>query len=194
VNDESWRLQSDAIEPSVSKNAPVIKNIKNEGGKFHLLEIPYARPPQDVYLPESFSSEDYPNLVPPGSRVDTVAASTVLMVYNWPLASDRYRRVARFVDALFDHIEQLQQPPRNPKWRDTVISARVLGLERFKAAQDWLDRAQGATPPSPTLSQAAARSEEFHQFLVQRSGGRDVPPEETARLYNDFLRWRAGQR
>jgi uncharacterized protein len=187
--------ERDAWVASVSKNAPIIKDIKNEGGKFHLLAIPYARPLQDVYLPETFSSEDYPNLVPPGDKVDTVAASTVLMVYNWPLASDRYSRVARFVDALFDHMEQLQQPPRNPKWRDTVISARVLGLERFKAAQDWLDRAQGATPPSLTApNPSPARSEEFHQFLVQRSGGRNVPPEETARLYNDFLRWRDSQR
>jgi uncharacterized protein len=187
--------ERDAWVASVSKNAPIIKDIKNEGGKFHLLAIPYARPLQDVYLPETFSSEDYPNLVPPGDKVDTVAASTVLMVYNWPLASDRYRRVARFVDALFDHIEQLQQPPRNPKWRDTVISARVLGLERFKAAQDWLDRVQAATPPSLTApSPTPARSEEFRQFLVQRSGGRNVPPEETARLYNDFLRWRDSQR
>jgi hypothetical protein len=103
--------------------------------------------------------------------------------------------VARFVDALFDHIAQLQQPPRNPKWRDTVISARVLGLERFKAAQDWLDGAQGVASPSPaTPSLIPARSEEFRQFLVQRSGGRNVPPEETARLYNDFLRWRDSQR
>jgi TRAP-type uncharacterized transport system substrate-binding protein len=187
--------ERDAWVASVSKNAPVIKNIKNEGGRFHLLAIPYARPLQDIYLPETFSSEDYPNLVPPGDSVDTVAASTVLMVYNWPLASDRYRRVARFVDALFDHIAQLQQPPRNPKWRDTVISARVLGLERFKAAQDWLDGAQGVASPGPaTPSLIPARSEEFRQFLVQRSGGRNVPPEETARLYNDFLRWRDSQR
>ncbi len=181
--------ERDAWVASVSKNAPVIKDIKNEGGRLHLLAIPYARPLQDVYLPETFSSEDYPNLVPPGDKVDTVAASTVLMVYNWPLASDRYRRVARFVNALFDHIGQLQQPPRNPKWRDTVLSARVLGLERFKAAQDWLDRTQGAAPPSLIPE----RSEEFHQFLVQRSGGRNVPPAETARLYNDFLRWRDSQ-
>ncbi len=182
--------ERDAWVASVSKNAPVIKNIKNEGGKFHLLEIPYGRPLQDIYLPSSFSSEEYPNLVPPGGRVDTVAASTVLMVYNWPLNSERYRRVAVFVDALFDKIGQLQQPPRNPKWKDTVLSAGVAGLVRFKAAQDRLDQIQGAMAPGPT----PVRAEEFHSFLVQRSGGRNVSREETARIYQDFLRWRDGQR
>jgi uncharacterized protein len=182
--------ERDAWVASVSKNAPVIKNIKNEGGKFHLLEIPYKQPLQDVYLPSSFSSEEYPNLVPPGGRVDTVAASTVLMVYNWPLNSDRYQRVARFVDALFDKIGQLQQPPRNPKWKDTVMSAGVPGLERFKAAQDRLDQIQGAMAPSAT----PVRAEEFHSFLVEKRGAKNVSPEETARIYRDFLRWRDGQR
>ena len=183
--------ERDAWVASVSKNSPIIKDIKNEGGKFHLLTIPYDRSLQDIYLPETFSSEEYPNLVPPGDRVESLAVSTVLMVYNWPVQSDRYRRVANFVNALFDHIEQLQRPPRNPKWRDTVISASVLGLERFKAAQDWLDRARGAdtaeiSPP--------AGAEEFRKFLVERSGGRNVSPDAAARLYNDFRRSHEGQR
>jgi TRAP-type uncharacterized transport system substrate-binding protein len=181
--------ERDAWIASVSKNAPVIKNIKNEGGKFHLLEIPYKRPLQDIYLPSSFSSEDYPNLVPQGGRVDTVAASTVLMVYNWPHESDRYKRVARFVDALFDKLAQFRQPPRHPKWRDAVISGSVAGLERFKAAQDWLDRSAEAMPPG-----APVRAEEFRRFVVQRNGGKNLAPEETAKLYNDFLRWRNEQR
>jgi len=60
--------ERDAWIASVSKGAPVIKNIKNEAGKFHLLEIPYAKPLQDIYLPSTFSSEEYPNLVAPGDR------------------------------------------------------------------------------------------------------------------------------
>jgi TRAP-type uncharacterized transport system substrate-binding protein len=182
--------ERDAWIASVSKNAPVIKNIKNEGGKFHLLDIPFKRPLIDIYLPSSFSSEDYPNLVPPGGSVETVAASTVLLVYNWPIESDRYRRVARFVDALFDKIDQLKEPPRHPKWRDTVLSAGVPGLVRFKEAQDRLDSIQGTTSPSSPPE----KSEEFRRFLAQQSGGRNVSPEDNARIYNDYLRWREGQK
>jgi len=182
--------ERDAWVASVSKNSPIIKDIKNEGGKFHLLTIPYDRSLQDIYLPTTFSSEEYPNLVAPGDRVETLAVSTVLMVYNWPVQSDRYRRVANFVNALFDHIEQLQRPPRNPKWRDTVISASVLGLERFKAAQDWLDRARGA---DTAQNSPPAGAEEFRRFLVERSGGRNVSPDAAARLYNDFRRSHEGQ-
>jgi TRAP-type uncharacterized transport system substrate-binding protein len=184
--------ERDAWIASVSKGAPVIKNIKNEAGKFHLLEIPYAKPLQDIYLPSSFSSEEYPNLVAKDTKVYALAVPTVLMVYNWPPESERYRRVARFVDALFSKIGQLQQPPRHPKWRDTGISLNVAGLERFKAAQDWLDKAQpaAATQAGPT----AATAEEFRSFLVQKNGGENVSQQDTAKAYNDFLRWRAGQR
>jgi TRAP transporter TAXI family solute receptor len=184
--------ERDAWIASVSKGAPVIKNIKNEAGKFHLLEIPYEKSLQDIYLPSSFSSEEYPNLVAKDTKVYALAVPTVLMTYNWPPESERYRRVARFVDALFGKIGQLQQPPRHPKWRDTGISLDVAGLERFKPAQDWLDKAQpaAAIQSGPT----AATAEEFRSFLVQKNGRENVSQQDTAKAYYDFLRWRAGQK
>ena len=184
--------ERDAWIASVSKGAPVIKNIENEAGKFHLLEIPYAKPLQDIYLPSSFSSEEYPNLVPKDTKVYALAVPTVLMVYNWPPESERYRRVARFVDALFGKIGQLQQPPRHPKWKDTVLSINVAGLERFKPAQDWLDKAQPAAAPQPGPS--AASAEEFRKFLVQKHGNENVSSQDAAKAYNDFLKWQAGQK
>jgi uncharacterized protein len=182
--------ERDAWVASVSSNAPVIKNIKNEAGKFHLLEIPYQKTLQDIYLPTSFSSEEYPNLVPAGATIDTVAVSTVLMVYNWPPESDRYRRMARFVDALFGKIDSLQKPPRHPKWKDTVISASVPGVERFKPAQDWLDRYWAHAPARPTTG----GSEALRNPPTENTGGKNGSPQDSAKLYNDFLRWRDGQR
>jgi TRAP-type uncharacterized transport system substrate-binding protein len=180
--------EGDAWVASVSSNAPVIKNIKNEAGNFHLLEIPYQETLKDIYLPMSFSSQEYPNLLPQGATIDTVAAPTVLMVYNWPPESDRYRRVARFVDALFDKIERLQQPPRSPKWKDTVISANVRGLIRFKPAQDWLDRYWTNAPAKPIGETQVPRI-----VPTEDTGGKNDPPQESTKLFKDFLRWRDGQ-
>jgi len=178
--------EGDAWIASVSKDAPIIKSIKNDGGRLHLLSIPYDRALQDVYLPSTFSSDEYPNLVPPGNAVETVAAPTVLMVYNWPEQSERYRRTARFVNALFDKIQVLQSPPRHPKWRDTVLSAPVQGLTRFKAAQDWLDRARTTQAPG----QDQGTSAEFRSFLDERKAQTKLSPEEVTRLYGAFLKWR----
>jgi hypothetical protein len=64
----------------------------------------------------------------------------VLAAYSWRPGSPRYRRVARFVDELFDRIDRLQSPGFDPKWKDVNLAAHVPGLDRFLAAQEWLDR------------------------------------------------------
>ena len=178
---------ADAWVASVSKDAPIIKGIKNDGGKLHLLSIPYERSLQEIYFPSSFTSDEYPNLVPAGTKIETVAAPTVLMVYNWPEQSERYRRTARFVNALFDKIQILQSPPRHPKWRDTVLSAPVPGLIRFKAAQQWLDAARAEQSPQDNQASPA----DFRTFLQKRKAQANVTPEQASELYRDFLKWQS---
>ena len=85
-------------------------------------------------------ASDYPNLIKQGERVSTIAVPTVLVAFNWPKASNRYQRVARFVDYLFSRIDKLQAPGFDPKWKSINLGATVPGLARFSAAQEWLDR------------------------------------------------------
>jgi len=179
--------EADAWIVSAGKVAPIIRNIKNEEGKFHLVPVPYDRAIQDVYLPSFISHEEYPNLVASGETLDTVAASTVLMVYNWPEGSDRYNRVAKFIGAFFGKIDQLQQPARHPRWRDTVLAATVPGLQRFNAAQDWLDR-HGVVSAAPNGVQPSA--EDFKRFISEKGDRDRSSVEEETRLYNEFLEWR----
>lgn len=163
--------EADAWIVSAGKVAPIVRNIPNDAGKFHLVPVPYDRAIQDVYLPSSLTYAEYPNLVAPGEIVPTVAASTLLMVYNWPVDSERYTRVAKFVDALFSKLDQLQQPMRHPKWRETSVSATVAGLQRFKAADDWLQKQR-----------------QFEQFMTENAASL-YTPEQRALLYRQFQEW-----
>jgi len=133
------------------------------------------------------SSDEYPNLLPPGQKIETLAASTLLISYNWPENSDRYRRVAKFVDAFFSKNDEFDKPPRHPKWREASISATIAGWQRFKAAQDWLDLHQ--------LSDAS-ESEEFKQFLSQQRGTsrNKLSNAQVLKLYNEFLQWKRTER
>jgi len=99
------------------------------------------------YLPSALTSQDYPQLIPEGQRVETIAVPTILAVYNWPRDSDRYRRVARLTDYLFDRIGKLQTAGFHPAWKDVNLNAKVPGLSRFVPAQEWLDK--HAAPPRP---------------------------------------------
>jgi TRAP-type uncharacterized transport system substrate-binding protein len=112
---------------------------------FKFLPIEYDTKFEDYYLPSSIEAADYPNLVPKGERIATIAVPTILAAYNWPQQSDRYQRVARFVDYLFGRLDRLQSPGFDPKWKDVNLRAKVPGLERFRPAQDWLDRPQAVT-------------------------------------------------
>ncbi|WP_449380087.1 TAXI family TRAP transporter solute-binding subunit [Bradyrhizobium sp. UFLA05-112] len=107
---------------------------------FKFLPLPYDSKFEDYYLPSSLEAADYPNLIRQGERVATIAVPTALVAFNWPVNSDRFRRVARFVDYLFSRIDRLQGTGFDPKWKSINLAATVPGLTRFPAAQAWLDR------------------------------------------------------
>src|SRR4051795_8065218 len=65
---------------------------------FKFLAVEYGSKFEDYYLPSYLEPADYPNLIKPGERVSTIAVPTVLVTFNWPKSSNRYQRVARFVD------------------------------------------------------------------------------------------------
>jgi TRAP-type uncharacterized transport system substrate-binding protein len=110
-----------------------------EGFKF--LPVEYGSKFEDYYLPSYLDSTDYPNLVAKGERVATIAVPTILAAFNFRPGSDRYRRVAGFVDELYSRVDGLKTPGFDPKWKDVNLSTKVPGLERFLAAREWLDRA-----------------------------------------------------
>ncbi|HEV2159876.1 TAXI family TRAP transporter solute-binding subunit [Bradyrhizobium sp.] len=120
-----------------------LKGRWEEGFKF--LPIEYDPRFEDYYLPSSLDSKDYPNLVPEGKRIATIAVPTVLAAYNWQPQTDRYRRMARFVEHLFGRLDRLQSAGFDTKWKDVNLRASVPALARFAPAQEWLDRSPGAT-------------------------------------------------
>ncbi|MFZ0721529.1 MAG: hypothetical protein WAM99_11750, partial [Xanthobacteraceae bacterium] len=69
--------------------------------------------------------QDHPNLLDGKDRTDTIAVPAVLAAYNWPVNSDRYQKVQRFVQYLFNSFDKLQHPPYHPKWRDVNLAATI---------------------------------------------------------------------
>ncbi|MBR0843733.1 C4-dicarboxylate ABC transporter substrate-binding protein [Bradyrhizobium liaoningense] len=115
---------------------------------FKFLSVPYESKFEDYYLPAALDAADYPNLIKKGDRVATIAVPTALVAFNWPASTNRFERVARFVDYLFSRIDKLQGPGFDAKWKSINLGATVPGLARFPAAQNWLDRQPRTTQAS----------------------------------------------
>ncbi|MET0674768.1 MAG: ABC transporter substrate-binding protein [Bradyrhizobium sp.] len=151
----------------------------------HLVPVDYAKPLQEEYLPSKLGSADYPNLVPEGRSVETIAAEAVLASYNWAPNSDRYRRLSLLVDTMFDKVAQLQRSPFHPKWKEMAPRATVSGWTRFKAAQEWLDRNM---PPSAGMAAAPGAVRPPSAAAPTAPAPQDRDP-----LYREFLEWRASR-
>ena len=160
-------------------------------GKFQLepgmtlLQVPYTEALEQDYLPAKLTSDDYPNLIPKGSSVDTVAIPSVLAVYNWPRDTDRYRRVSQFIDAFFTKFPEFQKAPRHVKWKETNLSATLRGWKRFPAAEEWLARAPQRTAIAVTIDPTVVRT--------QAAKAAPNNPGEQERLFQQFMEWSRAQ-
>ena len=187
-DDALEKLKKGEIDAAIliaGKPTRSMANLQSRDG-LSFLSIPYSPPLRDDYLPASLSYDDYPNMIPPGKFVDTIAVGAVLIAYNWPKNTERYRRVEKFVAAFFPRIVDFQKPPRHVKWREVNLAATLAGWKRFEAAQSWLDTPRG-------LATTDNERQEFDQFLASRSARAGQPAGGTAQqhdqLFQEFLRW-----
>src|SRR5215471_13385183 len=177
--------ESDAYITSTGKVFPLARAIKNEDRRLHLVPIPYDPRLLDLYLPTTLSGEEYPNLLAPGEKIETVATSVLLATFNWPEDGERYRRTAKFVDAFFSKFDEFHKPPRHPKWAEASIGIKIPGWERFKAADDWI--AQHATT-------GQSQRDSFDRFLATNNFPDVGTPEKRAAVFRQFLEWQRTQR
>ena len=173
----------------VGKPVDALVRIPENSG-FHLISIPFSKKFADYYTLGEFSSQDYPTLIPPGQRIDTIAVPAVLAVYNWSPKTDRFNRVQRFVERLFEKWDKFQHPPFHPKWRDVNLAATVPGWTRFSVAEEMLKRMMKASASSPQKLK-----QNFKTFLSKNSNiTRPQNAAEREALFKEFMAWRQKQR
>lgn len=124
------RGEIDAMVFVAGKPARLFGGIEQGSG---LRFLPIAATPAllETYLPTALSDTDYPNLIPAGTQVETIAVGAVMAVYAWQPGTERHRKVSRFVVALNQKFDQFLRPPRHPKWREVNLAAQVPGWTRF---------------------------------------------------------------
>jgi uncharacterized protein len=157
----------------------------------------------DSYLPANLTSEEYPELIPAGTTVPTVANRALLVAHAWPEDSVRYNRLAKFVDAFFSKIDRFHDRARHPKWREINLAADIPGWIRFKPAADWIAQhrltGQARGPADDADGLHADRRALFAEFLDDYTATRhnkltSTDQEELFARFDDFVRRRHASR
>ena len=180
------KLKTGEVDAVIVVGGKPYKSVSNFGndGRFHLVKVDYEKPLQGDYLPATLTSKDYPNLIAEGEKVDTIAVPALLAAYNWAPNTDRYRKLAVFVDYFFTKFPQFQNPPFHPKWKEVSLAAPLAGWTRLPAAQQWLDT-HGIEPVSRGR---------FDDFLKQSSAAGKLPADtDKETLFKQFKAWEADQ-
>jgi TRAP-type uncharacterized transport system substrate-binding protein len=155
----------------------------------HFLPVPLDEELAKTYSRANLTSEDYPGIVDPAKSVETIAVPVVLAAANLPPDSERFRNMARLVDALFTQFDKLRTPAHHPKWREADIRAELAGWRRFPPAAAWLQQNPVAGPAVADLKEI------FIRFLDERSkaGGVTLSQQRKEELFSQFQRWRQQQ-
>jgi TRAP transporter TAXI family solute receptor len=160
------------------------------------------------YLPAELTHEHYPNLIPEGTTVPTIANRALLVAYAWPEGSDHYKKLNKFVQAFFGKIDQFHSAARHPKWSEINLSAQIPGWTRFKPAADWLATHQyvatSQNPDSATDKPAAVADKPtadlklaFDRFIdtdKPLAGQKSLSPSEKEKLFGRFLKFVGSQK
>jgi TRAP-type uncharacterized transport system substrate-binding protein len=165
----------------VSKAHPTVTSIDAELG-FHLLSIPYEKF-TDYYVPTTYVSADYPNLIEPGDKVETISVPAVLAVYNWPKGTDRFRKLERFIRYYFERFDTLKSPPFQKDWKEINLAAKVPGWNRYWFAEQMVARMR-ANARSSTGSLASS---------AEKTTPPGPPDAGLQKRFNDFMEWKQQQ-
>lgn len=141
----------------------------------------------DEYLPAELTNEIYPNLIPAGQTIPTLANRALLAVYNWQEGSDRYLRLAKFVQEFFGKIESFKDKSRHQKWKEINLAADVPGWTRFKPAREWLEGRQVAVAvATPEEIEIKTAFQKFLENYNAASGNKALTATDKEKLFVQF--------
>ena len=107
-------------------------------------------------------------MLAPGETIDTIAASDLLVTFNWPEKTERYHRVANFVMNSSSEIRRISQ---------TTASSKMEGSEHYKY-HTGMDEVQSRAGLDRSLERAAGQpSQRVHARQLQEFHGAAGSPQ-----------------
>jgi len=156
------------------------------GDDLHIMAIDESEELSEIYTPTSLTSADLSSVIDEGQSIPTYSVDAILAVYRWQQPSVRFDQTQRFVNALVDSIDGLQDDRYQPAWKrlnleqptpnvvssplvTTAIKTQIIEREK-QAEQERIAQAQAA---------AEAKAEKVAQLIERRD-------ELTARIGDEL--------
>ena len=175
--------------------SPILAEIEKDAS-LRLIEIPFRKNLPEAYFPSYLSSADYPNLVEPGQTIASIGTSAIMMVYNFKTGTERYAKVARFIDSFLSRLGELQRAPWHPRWQDINVTATVSGWPRFAPVAQWL-----RSNPAPAVAARGAGRRNlrdlFKAFIDSQVGAgqsEQLLRYNKEELFKRFVAWQKTRR
>jgi uncharacterized protein len=137
---------------------------------FHLLPIDWPDPPDGVKA--ELTGADYPGLLTPGERVQTVAFANALIGRKKDTNDARDRVLAFFAETILSRAESLAGPGRHPKWREFDPGRELPNWTRYAPVERKLSLLRTAPAAAATSGSGYRRD------------------DDTEKLFREFLDWR----
>jgi uncharacterized protein len=104
--------------------------------------------------------------------------------------SERYKNIARVVNALFTQFQSLQQSEggHDPQWAKVAINDTIPGWRRFPPADEWIRNNEAVAGGG---EQDVIKAQ-FFQFLDARAKAAGTPPLNASQkevLFDQFRNW-----
>ncbi len=158
-----------------------------DGGRFHVVTIPWSTTLDSVYAPAQVTAADRPNLVAADDVVDTVGEPTALIAFDEAPGSQRAAAVGRVARAFLDDYDAFLSGDRDAHWREVNLAAEAswptAPWPRLAAAQSWLDQKKTSPDASLEAFRASAKT------AADATGGPTA--KDSDRLYQNLTRWRS---
>ena len=147
------------------------------------------------YFPAFLNHEDYPNLIPEGTKVPTVANSIVFAVYNWDKSKNLNRKkiVSKFISIFFKEFKKFRESGRHQKWKEVNLAAKLVEWKRASTVSKILQRLGNNTRSDEF--QTDKEFMEFNRFLrdIAKIDFSKLPKKEQRKMYEQYRRFKANQ-
>jgi hypothetical protein len=130
----------------------------------------------------TLTSKDYPNLIPEGETVETIAVPSVLAAYNWAPNTDAIASLLCSWTPSSRNSPLCKTRPFIPSGKRFPCRAPLAGWNRLPLAQEWLDK-HGLEP---------VKRQGFEAFLQENPAAANIQSEaDKEALLGQFQAWAA---